>query len=615
MNSRSDRGPNVLGLCSTGHGAAIALVSPKYGVRALTLDRFTGRKHSLLFTRREYEEIKGCTTPTDLHINEALSFSYRGFPTSFIIEETFLPFLRAVLRGLPLRPEQIDLVVTSNCHFGFNEGRAETLLGSFFPNAQIVRAVEHHAIHQWQAFLPSPFKEAAVMTIDESGESLARLKGRKIAMSMSVATGSSMEVLHEHVHPRSSPGLMYADFSRHIGYYSGEEGKTMGLAPYGRDEIYQQFLPELKLFDDGSFAFLSSNELCARLNSIQPRRSREEPVEPVHADIAYAGQRILEDVLTNAMQALGRMTPSFIENVCLSGGVALNSCANEKIFRASRFKDIYISPNAGDDGHALACALYGARVLLGQPSPVSLPDDYLGPPYSDEEIERSLVPYSVEVRDADVDTVASMLAERRIVALFQNGSEYGPRALGNRSILADPRRSEMTDIVNERVKRRELFRPYAPVVLEEKVSEWFEHDGPSPFMLRVVQVRPDKVAHLGAVTHIDGSARLQTINRETNPRLYAIIEAFERRTGVPILLNTSFNVAGRPIVETPEDAIDCLYSTGLDALVAGKFLLTKPENGRGSEASASLTREMIEARRQYETLKEHAKGALELSHV
>ena len=613
MTERMKRGVNVIGVCSTGHGAAIALASEEHGVRALTLDRFTGHKHSLLFTRRELADITSGGNPIDKSIFDALTYSYRRFPRSYTVEDTFGPFLGAVLRGLPLGPEDIDMVVSSDCHFAFNSGRSTLrFFREWFPGAQVFRKLEHHSIHQWQAYLPAGFSKAAILTLDESGEGLPRLSGRKIAMTMSVARDREIQVLREHLHPHSSPGLLYAEVCRHLNYHSGEEGKLMGLAPYGTDTVYRKLRPELKLFEDGGFHFLESDDLCSRLHRIQPKRRRGEPVESVHADIAYAGQSLLEEILVNTAKALGRLAPKDVTRLCVSGGVGLNSCANEKMFRASRFEEIYISPNPGDDGHALACALYGIRVLAQKRSPADVPTDYLGPRYTDDELRAAISSYAGDTYAADPETLAALLDAGRILALFQGGSEYGPRALGNRSILADPRDPEMTNIINERVKHRELFRPYAPVVLEEKVHDWFDHSGPNPFMLRVVPVLREKQERLGAITHIDGSARVQTVRRDTNPRLYAIIEAFERRTGIPVLLNTSFNVAGKPIVETPRDAWECFRSTGIDVLVAGPVMAAKP--GALSLAPARKTDEVtpaiLRARQQYEVLRAHARRAV-----
>src|SRR5262249_35734950 len=208
---------------------------------------------------------------------------------------------------------------------------------------------------------------------------------------------------------------------------------------YGRDDIYRKLRPELKLFDDGGFQFLESDDLCSRLHRIQPKRKRGEPIEPVHADIAFAAQQLLEDILINTTKALARLAPKGVTRLCIAGGVGLNSCANEKMFRASRFEDIYICPNPGDDGHALACALYGARMLRKTKRPAGVPTDYLGPVYTDDELYAELAGQGVDLHAADPDAVAGLLAAGRIVGLFQGGSEYGPRALGNRSILADPR--------------------------------------------------------------------------------------------------------------------------------------------------------------------------------
>lgn len=565
-------------------------------MRALTLDRFTGLKHSLLFTRRERRDILTGATLVDRQIREALAYSYNGLPHAFAIEETFIPFLLAVLRGLPIRPVDIDLVVTSNSHFGWNSGRIGNLLNDFFPNARIVNSVEHHAVHQWQTFLPSTFERAAILTADESGESLARIGHRKIAMTLAVGTGDRIETIFEHFHPNSSPGLLYADISRHIGYYAGEEGKTMGLSAYGRDHIYQELRPHLTLNTDGSFAFLELGDMLERLYCHAERRSPKEPVLPVHADIAYAGQRLIEDIMDNAMTALSRMVPSDIDAVCLAGGVALNGCANEKMFRNSRFSRLYVCPNAGDDGHAVGLALYGARVLMGSPEPTGLPHDYLGPPVDAANVRASLLSGGHVPEQATPNRIAALLADGVIVGLYQGGAEFGPRALGNRSILADPRDEGMAIHVNAEVKHRELFRPYAPVVPIERAGEWFELDDASPFMLRVVQVRERRRHLLGAVTHIDGTARIQTLERAANPLLYDTILGFERITGVPVLMNTSFNLAGKPIVESLDDVLDCYQNTGMGALVAADALLVKSGGFDAAPrgASARETQEMQE---------------------
>jgi carbamoyltransferase len=580
---------NVLGLCSTGHGAAAALVSARHGVRALTLDRFTGRKHSLLFSRRELADIQDGQSGVDNAIRSALDYSFNGFPPSFIAEDALLPFVRYLISGLPLVPEDIDMIVTADCHFAFNWGRVGTLLECLFPNAEIVRDLEHHQIHQWQAYLPSPFEQAAVLTADESGEDLGRMDESRIAMTLSHAKGLHIEVLQEHLHPGSSPGLLYAEFSRYLGFFAGDEGKTMGLASYGRDTLYRKLRPALSLSEDGSFSFLEAPEYLTEVARYAPRREGGQLL-PEHADVAFAVQRMIEEIMLNAANALHRRLPG-VDAICLAGGVALNSCANQRIADEAGFSHIYIAPNPGDNGHALACALYGAHVLGQQPrSPLAT--DYLGPPAEAlHDLERTLADHGISAQEASADDIAALLAEGRILGLFQNGAEHGPRALGNRSILADPRSASMTHIVNARIKRRELFRPFAPVVLYEDARQWFDLgdacDDESPFMLRVFPVKEALRDQLAAITHVDGTARVQTLRRYDNPWLYDIIEAFGKLTGVPVLLNTSFNLAGKPIVETTSDAIECYQSCGMDGLLLGQQLTLKQRSMPFQDPKAS----------------------------
>ncbi len=568
---------NILGICSTGHGASLALISSEYGVRALNLDRFTQKKHSLLFTEQELKSILGKKSPVDTMIYNTLLLSYGKLPPLFVFEKTFLPFLKALLHGLPLEPDDITLVVTSNCYFAVNKYCAGPKLSHYFRNARIHMNLEHHQIHQCQAFFGSPFEDAATLSIDSSGEPLPRLGGKKISMTLAEVHNKQFQIFHEHLYPESSPGALYGAFSEYLGFREGEEGKTMGLAPYGTDRLYKELVGNLSLHDDGSFRFLSGNEIHSRLQQIAKSRSgKKDPITSAHADIAYAADALLADVLVNTVDVLSKKSSS--PNLCIAGGVALNSVANEKVFRRSRFKNLYVFPNSGDTGQALGCALYGKRALLDQMGP-SLQNDYLGPEYSSAEIQREVIKAGLEPTPVDdvITTTAKLLTERRIIGWFQGGSEYGPRSLGNRSILADPRSPHMKDWLNKRVKHREPFRPFAPAVLENRVTEWFNVTDPCPYMLRVVPVRPERRAQIPAITHVDGSARVQTVDPKNNPRFYRLIEAFESLTGVPVVLNTSFNMAGYPIVETPRDAIQCFLATKIDALILGDILLLKSE--------------------------------------
>lgn len=572
---------NVLGIACTGHGAALALVSAQHGVRAMTLDRFSRLENSMLFSRAEHDDIMRDGDP----LQELLAQCYGGLPPMFVFEETIGDFVAALLSDLPIGIEDIDLVVAAEHQFVTNVWRLGNDLNRFFPDSRVFVGLEHHEVHRLQAFLGSQFDSAAVLTIDACGENLERLEDRKLAMSLAVGDAQSIELLAEHLYPESSPGFVYAKFTEYLGFFVGQEGKTMGLASWGRDPIYTALRPLLTLNEDGSFHFLERDELWDALGQFSPQRAHGDPIEEVHQDIAYAAQGLIEDIVSNAVQALARRTDS--PNLCIAGGVGLNSVANEKAFAASRFERLYVMPNSGDTGHALGLALYGARVVhhehwnddVARLLPRS---DYLGPGYSDARQRAALAEAGLDARtfhqlDELVEHVAGRIADGAIVGWFQGGSEFGPRALGNRSLLADPRRADMVDELNLRVKHRETFRPFAPAVLVNKASEWFELEDESPFMLRVVRVRDDKRDKIPAVTHVDGTARVQTVARDVNPRFHALIEAFERHTSVPVVLNTSFNVAGSPIVETPEDAIDCFCSTNIDVLVLGDQVVHRPK--------------------------------------
>jgi carbamoyltransferase len=568
---------NILGLCSTGHGASLALVSSRYGVRALNLDRFVGRKYALLLAREEHTEIAEQRWPIGSLLRFLLSMQDGRLPPVATFEDCWERFFDALVAGLPLRPRDVDVVAASESHFAVNRfWLGARLSRRYFPNAAVYTGLEHHAIHRFQAFYPSGFEDAAVLTADACGEPLLRHGGAKLALTLSHADGDGFEVLAEHRFPDSSPGHLYHHFNHYLGFENGEEGKTMGLSSYGGDGCYRRLVRHLELHDDGGFRFLGEDAVSAALRDYgAARRPPGGEVLPAHADVAFAGQRLLEDVMINATRALRRRSRS--RNLCFAGGVALNSVANEKCYRAGGFDTLYVMPNAGDNGHALGCALWAERRVIGRTRP-ELVHDFLGPPYPGDQVGTALDAAGLVAVCPDdlVDRVARLIAGGKIVGWFQGGSEYGPRALGHRSILADCRRPGIKDYLNARVKFREPFRPYAPAVLVEKAGDWFDLRGASPFMLRVVDVRPEKRAAIPGVTHVDGTARVQTVSAAATPTLHQLISAFDRLTGVPVVLNTSFNLAGRPIVEAPRDAVDCFLATAIDALVLDGHLVEKP---------------------------------------
>lgn len=423
--------------------------------------------------------------------------------------------------------------------------------------------VEHHLAHAASAFLPSPFDEAAIMTIDGRGEAATT--------TYSMGRGTTIERIGEVRMPHSL-GMLYEAVTEHLGFLrSSDEYKVMALASYGSPHQAREFRQLIRTTDDGGYR-VDMERLPELLG---PPRARGSAFEQKHFDIAASLQWALEDAVLDLAKTLHARTGA--RNLVLAGGVALNCVMNARLRDEGPFSAVWVQPASGDSGTALGAALH----VWAQESGVERVDyvmdrAFLGPEYSDDEVEAFLrwskLPYR---RMADVaGETADLLAEDRIVGWFQGRMEFGPRALGARSILASPLKERMRDRLND-IKDREDFRPVAPVVLEEHAAEWFDTMGPSPFMLFVDDVRPEMADHVPAIRHVDGSARLQTINRDQNPRYYDVIDAFSQRTGVPVLVNTSFNTRGEPIVCSPRDAIECFWASPLDDLVIGSFHLQK----------------------------------------
>ena len=439
-----------------------------------------------------------------------------------------------------------------------------------------IHIINHHLAHAHNVFYSSPFESAAVLIVDGRGS-------EKETQSLFMATPAGFELID--FTTKIGIGLLYAAVTQAIGFGLLQEGKTMGLAPYGADVKKQIFdFPHAYngvVTDYSSFCIEDSYEISAPHQPIVTFEDR--------ARAAFEVQEECETALLHlAAYAFERTGASYL---CISGGVALNSVANYKILQSGLFKDVFINPAASDTGIPLGAALYGYHRILNQPKTYAEISPYLGPCYGQERIRRAIeayrgTPYNpdafegfqLEAENA-LERAAELLAENKIVGHFQAGSEMGPRALGNRSILMSPLIAENKDVLNSQVKHREAFRPFAPAILEEFTKQYFEIDRPSPYMLLVPPVRQEKRSVIPAVTHADGTGRLQTVNKDFNPHFYSIIEQFHKRTGVPVLLNTSFNVAQEPIVETPEDSIRCFRSTGIDALLIGEYLLIKDHSG------------------------------------
>jgi len=435
----------------------------------------------------------------------------------------------------------------------------------------------HHLTHAASAFYVSPFDKAAVLVMDAVGE--------RDCTSFFLGDGTRLTRLKRWSFPHSW-GFLYATMTRYLGFRPNrDEYKVMGLASYGRPTFASQLEKVFGLRPDGSLkldwsyfdpAFKGPdyfNEKFYRL--FGPPRRQADPITQQHQDMAASLQELLERSALRLLDQLHRLTG--LDSLCIAGGVALNCSMNGRIAREGPFKEIFVPPAPHDAGSAMGAALLTEHLLLSRPRRQVLTDAFLGPEYSKEEIRTALEASKIRFEErADIAAdAAELIAQGEVVAWFQGRMEWGPRALGARSILADPTKPQTKDLVNRIVKGRELFRPFAPAVLAERAGDYFEMASPSPFMLFVHRVRPERRTDIPSVVHVDGTARVQTVSQESNPRFWRLIKLFGEKTGVPVLLNTSFNVDGEPIVCTPRDAIRCFYSTGIDALAIGDFLVKK----------------------------------------
>lgn len=450
--------------------------------------------------------------------------------------------------------------------------------------------VEHHRAHMASAFFVSPFDDAAILSVDGMGDFVSTMWG--------TGKDNRLHVMNEINFPHSL-GIFYNALTQWLGFPKyGDEGKVMGLAPYGQPRYMDEMRQIVRVQRDGTFELdldyfvhhaegatmswrggeptvgrLFSDKLIALLG--EPREPRSAITEKVQ-DVAASLQAMLEEAELALVRKIQRDTGK--TTLCMAGGVALNSAFNGKILPNTDFTDIYIHPAAGDAGTSLGVCYYIYHEVLGQPRSYILDHAYTGPQFSDADIRPVLEQHHLTYRALDeaqlAHEAAQIIARGDVLGWFQGRMEWGPRALGNRSIIADPRRADMKDILNARIKHREPFRPFAPSVLLEATGDYFDQTYPDPFMIKVYNVLPDKRAEVPAITHVDGTGRLQTVDRATNPRYWQLIHAFGQLTGTPMVLNTSFN-ENEPIVCTPAEAVDCFLRTKMDALAIGSFLVTK----------------------------------------
>jgi len=598
----------ILGISCYYHDSAACLLDDGGIVAAAQEERFTRKKHDQDFPTNA---VRYCLAEAGVTGGalDAVAFYDKPLLKFHRILETYLStaprgltqFMRAVpvwLREkLWIEPRILEAL----------EGCGIDAPGAlYFP--------EHHESHAASAFYPSPFEAAAVLTMDGVGEWATSTVG--------VGEGSSLRLLEQLDFPHSL-GLLYSAFTHYTGFrVNSAEYKVMGLAPYGEGSYTRKILDELiDLKADGSFrmnmdyfGYLDDLEMTnARFEALfgGPPRRPESPIGKREMDLARSIQEVTEEVALRMARHARELTGK--DFLCLAGGVALNCVANGRILREGVFKDLWIQPAAGDAGGAVGAALAIWHNVLGNPRTVDGKSDamqgsYLGPEFSNDQIRAYLdargCPYRVLEGDEWAPVIAALLAQQKVVGLFHGRMEFGPRALGNRSIVADPRPPKMQSVLNLKIKYRESFRPFAPSCLEDRLADYFEIDRPSPYMLLVAKLREQhRMAARGdersleihewvnrprsdlpAITHVDYSARIQSVSAKTNPRYYGLIQAFEAITGCPVLVNTSFNVRGEPIVGTPSDAYRCFMRTEMDALVLGSCLLDKSAQGDWHES-------------------------------
>ncbi len=595
----------ILGVSCFYHDSAAALLKDGKLVAASDEERFSRKKHDSGFPQRA---IDFCLRTAGI---EAGDLDYVVF-----YEKPLLKFDRILRSNLATFPKSW-LVFREGLITWMNEKLwIKALLQEQLPDVPVERFlfVEHHLSHAASAFFASPYEDAAIITIDGVGEWTTTTIGKGTA-DWSGQGQNRIDLTQELRFPHSL-GLLYSAFTAYLGFrVNNGEYKVMGMTPYGEARYIDRVEKVVRVQDDGSFwldmDYFDFHQSATRTFSDKfidlfgpPRVAESEfytytthpqrdypgwddakaSTNQHYADIAASIQRVTEETILKLVNHAHQTTGS--KNLCMAGGVALNSVANGRIQREGPFENIFIQPAAGDGGGALGAALYAYHVLLNKPREFVMEHAYWGESFSHEQIETFLkregIPYEyVEDEDRLAEQVVDTLLAGEVASLYQGRSEWGPRALGNRSILADPRRAEMKEIVNTKIKFREPFRPFAPVVLEEATSDYFAIDHPEReymprYMLMVAPVHEDKWDVIPATTHIGGSGRLQTIRREWNPRYHGIVERFGQATGVPVVLNTSFNLRGEPIVNSPENAFNTFSNSGIDLLVLENYLIRKP---------------------------------------
>ncbi|MBI2625282.1 MAG: carbamoyltransferase [Candidatus Nealsonbacteria bacterium] len=566
----------VLGISCFYHDAAVCLLKDGKILACAQEERFTREKHDDDFP---VNAVNYCLSEAGIDISKV---DHVGF-----YEKPLLKFERILESYIDYFPKSYKVFVLAISTWLRKKLWMKEVIKKELGYKRDIYFIEHHLSHAASSFLVSPFEESAILTVDGVGEWATATLG--------TGKGNDIKTLKE-IHWPQSLGMFYSAFTYYLGFKVNDaEYKVMGAAPYGRPvyaDLIKKELIEIK--DDGSFKLnLDYFEYHYGLKMVgrkfeklfgHPIRDSKNKMEDFHWDVAASLQEVTNEVMVKMANNLYKETG--LKNICLAGGVALNCVANSKILEQTPFENMFIQPAAGDAGGALGVALYIDNVILKNGRRTQFANSFLGPEFSNEEIRRFLKEKNIAFEELSNDELikktAELIFQQKVVGWFQGRMEWGPRALGNRSILADARNKENWQRVNLKIKFRESFRPFAPVVLEEDAQDYFNvpknvYGGitPAAFMLLIANVKKEKQQEIPAVTHVDGSARLQTISRKQNPLYYDLIKEFKNMTGCPILINTSFNMAGEPIVCSPEDAFNCFTKTQIDVLIMNNFLIDK----------------------------------------
>jgi carbamoyltransferase len=559
----------ILGISCYYHDSAAALLKDGVIIAAAQEERFTRIRHDQDFPT---QAVKYCLKEAGITIDQV---DYIGF-----YDKPLIKFERILQTYLATWPRSFPSYIKSMPLWLSKKLMIPSLIKKELKYDGDVLMIEHHLSHAASSYLVSPYKDAAIVTVDGVGE--------WATSTICHGVGSDIKILKE-IHFPHSLGLLYSAYTYYLGFkVNSAEYKVMGLAPYGEPKYVDKVMETITYNDDGSFKMnmkYFSYDYGLRMTNRafeelfgQPTREPESTLEQFHKDVAMSVQVVTEEIVLRMVRHAHEITGS--KNLCMAGGVALNCVANGRVVKETPYKDVFIQPAAGDAGGAVGVATYLYHTVLGNERTWEWEHAYLGPEYSTDEIRKFLDENGIVYKEFDengmLDATVQALVDQKTIGWFQGRMEFGPRALGARSIIADARNPENKSVVNLKIKFRESFRPFAPSVLEEKCNEWFELDIPSPYMLLVADVREGKRT-IPAVTHVDQSARIQTVNEKENPRYYQLLKRFDEKTGCPLIINTSFNVRGEPIVCKPDEAYTCFMRTNMDVLVLDKFVMYKPD--------------------------------------